>query len=283
MYRALFLHGGPGFNSCAESRILGPILTRAGLETAFWNEPSSLRAEGEAFRQDGAYREWVMSAQRALDRAAIPGVPVVLMAHSFAIHAALELADRQAERLVGLVALAPSLDLNAVYRAVLSLARADFARNEDHRADLIEQCLRDSTTLFDACMVEGLAIAAQSHTLFDHYWTCRQSQRATAEARNIPEAQFDGESFFAVLSDYARTTASRRSPPSVDVPILAVFGEDDPISPEGLHAPLLRSRATDVRSRTFAGASHYVHLEKPSEWIALCQSWLATLRQTTRR
>lgn len=283
MTQAVFLHGGPGFNSRAEEVILGPVLANAGLVTTFWNEPSALRPDGAPFDGTSAYAGWLGSAEQELLARTSGSHRVVLLVHSFAVHAALTLAQRHRDRLLGVVALAPSMDLHAVYGSVMALARDDFSETGDARSLEIGQCLHDTRTLLDAAMGSGLAIAAQDPRLFDHYWANAHARAAAVQATAGADAQFDGHSFFAVLSDFA---ASESSGPAeverVEVPCFAVFGADDPIAPRAHHEPRLVARVRDVQSHSYSPASHNVHMEQATEWVADCVQWLRAVTGSAR-
>lgn len=278
MTQALYLHGGPGFNSRAEHAILGPVLEKAGLVTTFWNEPSSLRPSGAPFQITRAYAGWLASAEHELIERTREGGPIVLLAHSFAVHAALQFAQRHRERLLGVVALAPSMDLHAVYGSVLALAQSDFEGANDARAIELGQLRAETRTLLDAPMATGLGVAAGDPGLFGHYWADGQARAIAQETTAAPDAQFDGASFFAVLSDFAASRSGQASGAErVDVPCFAVFGEEDPIAPRAHHEPLLAARVRHLVGKSYSPASHNVHMERPDEWVADCVQWLRTV------
>jgi pimeloyl-ACP methyl ester carboxylesterase len=265
--RFLFLHGGPGFNGFPERTMLGPLWEAAGHQIAFWNEPSRLRPEGDAFEAEGAFERWLASAERFVMRSSPARTHII--AHSCTVHAALEIARRHPERFTMLTLVAPSVDNFATFRNVLRLAGGDLADGQPEVASAIASALARSRVFFDESMREGLQLSARDERLFAHYFANADQRLAAAAASTGPEAQFDAESFFAVLSDFAARSTSLLSTGPVSVPVLALFGSADPITPMDEQVPALRAAVPDVRIECVDGCSHFLHLDRPRRFLEI--------------
>jgi pimeloyl-ACP methyl ester carboxylesterase len=271
--RFVFVHGGPGFNSLPEQTLLGPPCEAAGHSIAFWNEPSRLRPDGDAFEAERAFERWLASAERFVLQSALR--PAHLIAHSSAVHAALEIARRHPHCLASVVLVAPSIDPFAGFRRVLRVAHADFAETQPALASVVASAIARTRVLFDDPMREGLQLAARDERLFTHYFANADQFAATAAVMSRPEAQFDGESFFAVMSDFAGRHASLLSTAPVPVPVLALFGSADPITPMDDQVGALRAAAPGACIERVDGCSHWLHLDRPRRFLEIVTRWLS--------
>jgi pimeloyl-ACP methyl ester carboxylesterase len=94
-----------------------------------------------------------------------------------------------------------------------------------------------------------------------------------------PEAQFDVESFFAVLSQFGQLGATLLSP-AVNIPALALFGAQDPVTPFEEHRSAIEAGLPDGRLEVLDGCSHYLHLDRPRHFVDLVVEWAATHSRT---
>lgn len=271
-HRFAYLHGGPGFDSRSARVLLAPHLSDRGHVSAFWDEPSRLRPQGDVFESVRAYERWLVSAERfvlavAADR------PAHLLTHSFSIHAGLELARRHPAHIAGLVALAPATDAFTVYCSVLRIAERDFERSGDARGAAIRRYLQQTRNLMDEPMLQAFAVAAEDVHLLDHYWV---NQTARQRAVDVYGGRFsvDVESFLAVLDDYRDRQHQFQSTAPVVQPVLAIFGQGDVVSPRDEHLPALVAAAPQTEVVTVAETGHYVHLEAPEACIELIEAWI---------
>lgn len=265
--RFLFIHGGPGFNSFPERAILAPVVEAAGHRIAFWDEPSRFRPRGDPFEAEGAFAHWLDSAERFVLQSG--SEPAHLIAHCSGAQAALEIARRHPKRLSRVTLVAPSVDGFAAYRNVLRLAYEDFTEGAAEEAPALAVALKRTRRLFDEPMREGLQLAARDERLLTHYFADANQLQAAAVAMGSPEAQFDGESFFAVLSDFAARSDQLLSTRQVTVPVLAIFGSVDLVSPMEEQLPPLRAAAEHLRTERLDRAGHYLHLDRPERFLTL--------------
>ncbi len=273
--RFVFLHGGPGFNSFAEQAILGPIFHSNGHEIVFWNEPSRLRPGGEPFDgTTGAFERWLASAERCVLFAA-QSPPAHLITHSVTVHAAVEIVRRHPSRIATLVALAPSADPFATFTNVLRLAHEDLRDVKPEIAATIAECLARTREFLDDPMREGLMNVLHDERLFSHYWADPVQFEASMSALARPEAQFDAESFFAVLSGFKQRGATCLSASSVHVSALVLFGAHDRITRAGEQRNAIEAALPGARIDVLEGCSHYVHLDRPRHVVDIVTEWAA--------
>lgn len=274
----VFLHGGPGFNSFAEEAMLGPLFHAAGDDIVFWNEPSRLRPDGEPFEAAGAFERWLTSAERIVLRAA-GSRPVHVIAHSIAVHAALEISRRHPGRVASLVLVAPAADAFATYTNVLRLARDDLATVQPDIALAIAGDLARTRTVLDAAMCDGMMNVLHDDQLLEHYWADRRQFEASIAAQSKPGGQFDADAFFAVLTDFGERRAALLSDAPVTVPALVLFGAQDRIAPFQQQRDATEAAVRGVRMEVIDGCSHYVHLDRPQHFVGIAGEWAAAHSQ----
>ena len=269
--RFVFLHGGPGFNSFAEQAMLGPLFLSGGHEIAFWNEPSALRPGGDSFEATGALRRWLSSAEQMVLGAAASS-PVHLIAHSITAHAALEIARRHASRLSSLVLVTPGADAFLTYCSVLRLAREDLADTKPEIASALADTLARTRVVMDDAMREGMWNVLNDERLFTHYWADAHQMQAAIAARSRPDAQFDVDSFFAVLGEWQQGAAHLSSAP-ITLPTLALFGAADRVTAAGEQLAALRAAVPVARVEVVENCSHYLHLDRPQHFVDIVVAW----------
>jgi pimeloyl-ACP methyl ester carboxylesterase len=270
--RFVFLHGGPGFNSFAERAILDPLFASSGHEIIFWNEPSRLRPDGEGFEKSEAYERWLASAEGCVVSAA-QFDPVHLIAHSVGVHAALDIVRLHPACVRTLVVVAPSADSFATFTNVLRLAQEDLRDVKPHVASTIAECLARTRSLFDDAMREGLMNVLQDEQLFTHYWADRGQFEASMSALAQPEAQFDAESFFAVLAGFAQRGATFGSSAEVNLPTFVLFGARDRITPVAEQRSAIEAAIPGAHIEVLDGCSHYAHLDRPGYFVDVVAAW----------
>lgn len=273
--RFFFVHGGPGMNNFAEQALLGPLLSARGQEAHFWNEPSRLRPSGDPFNPIGAFGGWVASLERALAAFSHAG-PVLLQAHCFATGPAIDVARRHPQRVAALVLTGPSPDPCAGLLRVLRLARQDLAGDQPEMASKLADCITRTRSLMDPAMHEAVGLALNDRKLFTHYWADPAQFEKSVAALMTPAAQFDAESFFAVIGDFAkRWPRPRRIDAPLTTPTLVVCGGRDPITP---HTETIAGVLDEIPSATievFEDAGHFVHLDRPERFIDAMIGWAA--------
>ena len=272
--RFLFLHGGPWLNGFAERAILGPVIGTAGHEAYFWNEPSRLRPDGDAFEPSNAYAHWFASAERALLSYATRG-PVYLTAHSFTFHAAVEIARRHPHSLRGLVIVSPAADPLAAYKNVLRLCQREASTPQ--LASGIAESVEHTRSVLDDAMRQGFELVLQEPALvgriFTHYWADAEQFLASVAAQSLRGGQFDVDSFFAVLADFGGRGTSHLSRSEISIPSVTVFGGLDPITRQSEQDPALRHEIPHVKVHVFDDCGHYVHLDRPQRFLDCVVEW----------
>lgn len=84
----------------------------------------------------------------------------------------------------------------------------------------------------------------------------------------------------AALRAMAARTDSRRLLKRIPVPVLAVVGAEDVITPAS-EARAIAEAAPDARLRVIAGAGHMSPLERPAEFVEVLVEFLESLRDTS--
>jgi pimeloyl-ACP methyl ester carboxylesterase len=272
--RFVFLHGGPGFNSFAEQAILGPPFQAAGHEIVFWNEPSRLRPAGEPFVEVRVLEHWLASAERTVLTAGA-SEPVHVISHSMSVHAARHIASRHPGCVASMVLVAAA-DCFACFCEVLRVAQKDLAPTQPEAAAAIAASLERTRLLLDDAMRDGIMNALRDDRLFTHYFAEAGQFRATMAARERPEAQFDLDSFFSVLADFAARGRLLLSEKPLIAPTLALFGAQDPITPLNRQHRALIEMIPQARIEVLDGCSHYLHLDRPRHFVDTVSRWAAS-------
>jgi pimeloyl-ACP methyl ester carboxylesterase len=267
----VFLHGGPGFNSYAEEAILGPLFQSGGHTIRFWNEPSRLRPLGDSFDANGAFERWLASAERCVLSAG-HALPLHVITHSVTVHAAVEIARRHRTRITSLVVVAPGADTFATFTNVMRLGFEDLRLVKPEIAATIARCLEETRAVLDDPMREGLLNVLHDDKLFTHYWADPKQMAASVAAQAHPEAQFDVESFFAVLSEFGQRGATLLSS-EVRIPTLVLFGGRDRITPFEEQRSALEVALPSARMEVLEGCSHYAHLDRPQYFVDTVAEW----------
>jgi pimeloyl-ACP methyl ester carboxylesterase len=271
--RFMFLHGGPGLNSFGESKLLGPAIEAAGHEVHFWNEPSVNRLQGDPFSTSGAFGNWIASAERAF-LSICTAEPVHVIAHSFSYAVACELARRYPARVAGLVLIAPAAQPAISFTNLLKLAQRIAVPGV---AAVFAKCVSDTRSVLDAPMRKGFQQILDDATLFGgvftNYWVDRDRFHAWLATQADPEAQFDVASFVSVLDDYRARGVSFRSDKPVTSRTLAFFAAQDPVVTFSEQAAIVRADIPEAQFELVEGCGHFIHLERPQDWLGTTLAW----------
>jgi pimeloyl-ACP methyl ester carboxylesterase len=265
----LYLHGGPGFNSFSEEALLAPALSGRGLNTYFWNEPSRSRPQGDPFNPERAYTGLVQSIASKVDELATVHSPITLIAHSFAVHPAIDVARKMPKHIGKMIFLTPSLDLLATYRNVLDAAQTDLKRLGHPENGKLQALNGLICSFFDPPMREAFQIAAQDPELILNYW---KNQARMGEYLAIWMAHgvhIDAESFFSVLGELSSRADSFPGSEAVQIPVTAVFGRHDKIERQSDDEPFLRKLFPNLQVERFEDSAHYPHIEETDRFMQL--------------
>jgi pimeloyl-ACP methyl ester carboxylesterase len=258
--------------------MLGPLFHAAGHKSVFWNEPSRLRPDGERFEAAGAFERWLASAERSVLSAA-RSLPVHVITHSVSVHAGLEISRRHRSRVASLVLVAPAMDVFTTYTNVLRLGQDDLTAVKPDIASAIADCLTRTRTVLDAAMREGMMNVLQDEQLLRHYWADLQQFKASLAAQSKPGGQFDAESFFAVLTDFGERCVALLSDALITIPTLVLFGARDPITPVQQQQRSIEAVVPGAYIKVIDGCSHYVHLDRPQQFIDVLMEWVTAHSQ----
>jgi proline iminopeptidase len=268
----LFLHGGPGLNSYAESELLGPALQARNRRAEFWNEPSRRQGYGPAFRTERAFRNQVESVCQEIDRLSLEsgGRKVDVIAHSFACNVIWDALETASAKVGRLILVTPGLSANALFRRIMKLAAADFKSPRPEASRHLEELSTKSQSFNDSAMQEGLLLAGEDAALFTHYWKNKPQMEAFFGVWGRRGASLDVESFQCVLADFAAHLPERdrlaRAYPTLDVSV--VFGAHDPIVSEQEELGLLNRAFPQAKVTRFESSGHFPHLEELSNFVA---------------
>lgn len=262
----LFVHGGPGLSSAAEEALLKPAFEAEGLGFECWNEPSHFRPEGEFFSPTRAFEAWVASVHRACAQLAFLKGPVHLVAHAFGAQAALLVAHQQPELFAGLTLVAPALDVPRLFERLEAVALEDFLKLDPVRATRLEAFLKAKRAFFDGADQQALGLAVTDPELLARCWAQPSTLVDFAQAWADRGAHLDGESFFAVCADFARTGGRV---PFVGVPTQILWGKKDPLVTGSAERPLAVQQIADLHEVVFEESAHFPHLEERERFARL--------------
>jgi pimeloyl-ACP methyl ester carboxylesterase len=122
-------------------------------------------------------------------------------------------------------------------------------------------------------MRKGLLNVLHDERIFTHYWADPRQMQASMAARAQPEAQFDTDSFFAVLTEFGRRGGTVLSAGAVTVPTLALFGADDRITSIDEQRGAVGGAIPHARIEVVDGCSHFVHLDRPQHFVDRLVEW----------
>jgi pimeloyl-ACP methyl ester carboxylesterase len=260
----VFVPGGPGFTAKEEARVLGPRLEAAGWHARFWDDPT----RSDPTPRPTLFDDYLASLQAALGELA--GQQLTIVSHSAGVHGVLIALERAAVEAMRIVMIAPSLSGNDAFRRVLGLAADDFEESQPEQAQRIRTLLGASCQLMDDPMREGLTLAAQDPQLFAHYWRDQAAFESFVRTTSQPDAQFRPDTFFAVMDGLATYDPSYLQPiPPLAVPAVIVFGDCDPVVDPAATLSVARRTFSQLDVRTFNGAGHWLHLERPDDFVTL--------------
>ena len=241
----LFIHGGPGRNSNAESKILGDLMP---VKTIFWNEPSALRG---AFNQESAYLDWYNSMKESIND------ETVIIAHSFAtlpvVRAALEVPDKVKK----LVLITPANNLLGVDGNIFEEVGKALNNIKIQKAD---------NSKFN---LDTFLKVAEYTELENHYWTNKDAMERYWQLNNEAQWKFDPHSFIAVRTGY-----NEKIPKRIETPVLAIFGENDVIVRQESEEPLLNKFSINHKVVIMKNTSHFPHIENPDEFVDILKSFI---------
>jgi pimeloyl-ACP methyl ester carboxylesterase len=262
--KAVYFHGGPGFNSNPERHLLAAPFAERGWDVRFWNEPSAQRPDGPAFRAENAFDHWLASAEEFFLANAAEG-PIVAIGHSFGAHAVRHLALRHPKRIAKAVFIAPDLVPAAADRGLYELVRRDFeAHGETELAHGLATVIANLSGTFDGNAERGFDLMVRNPRLFGHFWRNHARMGEFLPRFGDPGFGIDIEAFRAVRRSWHPLPATRSA-----VPALAVFGAWDVCVQEPVETENLREGFENLVIRRFSSSGHYPPVEEPERFLEL--------------
>jgi pimeloyl-ACP methyl ester carboxylesterase len=262
----VFLNGGPGFNSEPERNILGPYLNSKGHESFFWNEPSELRPKKESLVVGNAFELATEDASLFLKKICedkynrnLP-CELTLVAHSFAVHHAVRLAEEHAKTIKEIILISPAInvkdaDTNIFLVAVKGLIDEGHPEVSAELAAMIPE-LEEG---FDKAKIQAFMLATQYAAIFTNYWSdLNLMQHYFSYLKE--EFSFDFKGFFAVRESMPLVNKDPSS--KISIPTQVYFGECDPIVLADQQLPLLKKYFASFDTHMLAKTKHYSHIER---------------------
>jgi pimeloyl-ACP methyl ester carboxylesterase len=264
MKNLFFVHGGPGLNSFAERCLLEPELLRRGIRTTFWDEPSILRPTQNQAMIEPSYQAWIKALEEefidfidGIEDPANEGL--ILMAHSFGVFGALRLLERYEDTIQWLCLVSPSLWMVEAQKNIFECAAKDYESISNESSELLRKLARKTKGVFDPPSREAFDLALRDPQLFSHYFESDQRQLEWMECLSNPAFSFDERSFNGVLESFADESQQLKKR---EVPIIVVFGEQDPIVSRKLEIETAREMTTKLYPLIIDSARHFPHLER---------------------
>lgn len=188
-------------------------------------------------------------SSKALPAVDVPGLAVAVRAAMTAL--GLEKAHLAGHSLGGAIALQMALDEPARIRSVTLVCSAGLG--PDINMDYIEGFIRSDRRKDMKATVEALFAdpAFVSRDMVDDLLKYKRIDGVLPALRGIADAVFTGGKQTTILANQLAT---------LDVPVLAIWGEADRIVPAA-HA----AAVPEANRHVLPGAGHMVHLEKPAE------------------
>lgn len=259
----VFLHGGPGLNSEPERNILGPYLKDLGHEALFWNEPSDQRPE--TFVHEHSFQQAVKSADKFIHNICQDkqsrglSCDLTLVAHSFASHYAVRLAQSQKDVIKEIILISPALNIKDTDTNILQLAVNGLKDEGQFEAsDELAQIVPLLDEAFDSKKVQAFSIGSKYAGLFLNYWSNLELMQRYFSYM-VGEFSFDVKGMFEVRGSMPIVNVNPSS--KIDIPTYVYFGEIDPVTKVKEQMPLLNKYFSAIDVSTLSGVRHYPHLE----------------------
>ncbi len=258
-----FIHGGPGFNSVAESEILSPLLRSKNKRVVFWNEPSFEGVESPS-KSNNAFNYWCESLISSLDELGEENIH--LIAHSFAVQPVLHLHAELKNRISRLTIISPVTNLNQAYRNILKIAENDFTISSPEKALLLSELHQKNKKFYDEAIQKGLALAAEDPTLFLNYWCNKEVMNHFFEIWSQAQVGLKMDSFEKVISSMERFSLPE-VPEAILITTKIAYGEKDPVATYLDQNEPTSTIFKNSVSRVFKNSGHFTHLEEAQEFL----------------
>jgi pimeloyl-ACP methyl ester carboxylesterase len=263
----MFVHGGPGLSSQPERLLLGPLLARQQLPAVFWDEPSRLRPGLPPFNPLRAYDHWLESLRRSI----INYRPKILIGLSFGALGLIDaLNEGHPEELQQVLMIAPTLDMNRVFKTMMSFCIQDYMSSDTPSAEQLKSYRDQTRGFWDTAMQMGVDLVWANPKLLTHYFADPEFLQQWAGTLNS-EFQIDFESQKAVLNDLAQRQTRQPKAKPLNLELTVWYGKSDPVFDRAEIEQLVRPRFRSVQFVEAENCGHFPHIEKSAEFVALLQ------------
>jgi pimeloyl-ACP methyl ester carboxylesterase len=241
-------------------------LAKRGRRAVFWNEPRSV-SPNWAKTKSHAFTHLLESVYRLMKSVAEAEGPVHLIAHSFAAQTALRLARTHPHLIERMTLVAPTLDLNHLFKTVMFLAAQDFEKTDAERCLALREFSAETTTFFDPPMQRGLALVAQDPALLLNYFANQEALRSFIDIWVQQSLTVDGESALCVLNELSFMPSLIETCEPIDAPIRMIWGTRDRVCVANHQMPLMEKITRKVELVTLHDSAHYPHLEEMERFL----------------
>ena len=242
---------------------MGPYLKNLGHESFFWNEPSELRPE--TFLHQHSFQQAVKSADKFINNICQDkesrglSCGLTLVAHSFASHYAVRLAQSQKDVIKEIILISPALNIKDADTNILQLAVNGLKDEGQFEAcDELAEIIPLLDEAFDAKKIQAFSIGSKYAGLFLNYWSNHELMQLYFSYM-VGEFSFDVKGMFEVRASMPIVNLNPSS--KIDIPTHVYFGEIDPVTKIKEQMPLLNKYFSNIDVYSFSGVRHYPHLE----------------------
>jgi pimeloyl-ACP methyl ester carboxylesterase len=275
--KALYFHGGPGFNSNPERNLLRERFIRDGWDVRFWDEPSVRRPAGPAYCEKDAFENLLLSAEAFLLEY-YDGTPVLIIGHSFGAHALCFLALHHPEKIAKAVFISSDLSVTEADRGLFRILAHDYLSHGDDRGEKLEALLARNMEEFSPATEEGYDLLIQNPRLLDYYWFNRDQMAEFLPYYAEPGYEIDLEGFRSVRRSFREVHLVGSM-----VPATAVFGENDVCISEDAEVSKLKSRFLDLTIHRLPHSAHYPHVEETDRFLEILAAEVPRILSPTPR
>ncbi len=253
--KALFFHGGPGFNSNPERNLLSNRYKVAGIEILFWDEPSKLRLAGHKFVEENAFQNYLNSAELFL-LANYSGEKLLIICHSFGANVVTYLSKKHPDKIAKIFFFSSDLlpakaDLN-----IFKFTRDDYKKNGDDRHLALSEVIKNYTATFDENSQRGFQLVSANPNFFTYYWYNKSVMMDFLTLYTPPDYALDVEAFMLVRQSLFQTAIKKSK-----IPAIAIYGSEDAVICKKSEIEALKESYANLQIFEIPQTGHYPHIE----------------------
>lgn len=254
----VYFHPGPGLNANPERTLLTPQWPTLAPGAFDWDQPSHQRKDGVEFKEQGAFSQYLQSAELHF-LARSNDAPVLLLAHSFGAYAALYMAKKYPERVRTMVLIASAIATEAADQRMFAFTLDDFQAAGSSEYSEMKRVIDNYSGKFDANTETGFRLFLQNPRAFDHYWTDREWMMKYFECMSTEQYAVDINGFFAVR----RSLDWSLMPTGVaSVKVVSIFGEKEKVVNPAAERAAIDAHFSHHKTHDLPGVGHYPHFER---------------------